>query len=76
MARPRHHDQIIAGEQLSARNHDQDQAEAKGQSRQNSDHPIGQGASACGRRRGKYGAQRDKCSGQDGQCKHPERIQL
>ena len=59
-ARPGHHDEVVAGEQLGSADHDQDQAQRKGQAGQKADDAIGQSGGKC---RGAVGGRNGDASG-------------
>lgn len=66
-ARPRHHDEVVAGEEFRARHDDEDEAEREGHSCEEAHHSIRQRAPA-----GRDGRCEDRAQGDEGAREHGE----
>jgi len=75
--RPCHDDQVVAGEELGARDDHKDQSKREHQSgQQPRDTERKCPGGARGRRRGKRGAKADESAGQDREHERPDRVEL
>ena len=72
---PRHDEQVVAGEELRARNDDQDQPEGEGQAREQARDAERQLPGARGHRRGENRAERDERAREHGEDEQPLRAQ-
>ncbi len=67
-AGPRHHDQVVAGEQLGSADDDQKEAERERQAAQQLDDAVRQLGGSCAHRGRKHCPECDEGAGQDAQC--------